>query len=131
METGSIIVFTCNWDAYSGLETAGAKRHSYQPEIIPIKLMCLGRISTGIILKVFERGADGVFLIGCPKDECKYYFGNKHAKTIVAEAQELLTLLGYSSGRLKMDSIAAGEGDKFTEKVRDFAEGLSKISEGV
>ena len=131
METGNIIVFTCNWNAYSGLETAGSKRHSYSSEIVPIKLMCLGRLSTGIILKVFERGARGVLLLGCPKDECKYDFGSTHAENIVVETGELLGLLGYSSGQLKMDYIAAGEGEKFVEKVREFAERLNKVSESV
>jgi len=131
MGTGNIIVFTCNWNAYSGLETAGSKRHSYTSEIIPIKLMCLGRLSTGIILKVFERGARGVLLLGCPKDECKYDFGNRHAKNIVAETKELIGLLGYSSDRLTMDYIAAGEGEKFVEKVQDFADRLNRVTESV
>ena len=131
METGNIIVFTCNWNAYSGLETAGLKRHSYSSEIVPIKLMCLGRLSTGIILKVFERGARGVLLLGCPKDECRYDFGSKHAENIADETGELLGLLGYSSDQLKMDYIAAGEDEKFVEKVREFAERLNKVSESV
>ncbi len=131
METGNLIVFTCNWSAYSGLETAGAKHHTYQPDIMPVKLMCLGRLSTGIILKAFQHGARGVLLLGCPKDECKYDFGNRHAEMIVAEAKELLDLLGYTSNRLKMDAINAGEGEKFVKMVREFAVNLDKAPEGV
>ncbi len=61
-----VVVFTCNWSAYSGLESAGSEPRCYSPVIRPIKVICLGRLSPGLILKTFEKGADGVLLLGCP-----------------------------------------------------------------
>jgi peptidyl-dipeptidase Dcp len=56
MSEPKVIVFTCNWNAYSGLETAGFERRPYPASVRPLKVQCLGRLSPGIILKAFEKG---------------------------------------------------------------------------
>jgi len=119
-----IVVFTCNWNAYSGLETAGAERREYAAAVRPLKVMCLGRLSAGIILKAFEKGADGVLLLGCPPGECHYEFGNRRAEEVFAEAEEMAALLGLRDEQLQLDWVAAGEGEAFVEKVRAFVEKL-------
>ncbi len=120
MQHKKLIVFTCNWNAYHALETAGTVRLSYAPQVIPIRLTCIGRISTGIILKAFEQGAMGVLLLGCPKNDCHYDTGIRLAEKVVIEAQKILDLLGYSDDRLKLDHLKAGEGEAFAEKVSAF-----------
>ena len=120
-----VIVFTCNWNAYSGLETAGVQRLSYSPVINPLKVMCLGQLSPGIILKAFEKGADGVLLLGCPPGECHFEFGNRRAEEVFEEAKGLVELLGYRDEQLKLDWIAAGDGKTFVEVVENFVDGLN------
>jgi F420-non-reducing hydrogenase iron-sulfur subunit len=120
-----IVVFTCNWNAYSGLETAGAEHLSYSSASRPLKVMCLGRLSPGIILKAFEKGADGVLLLGCPPGECHYEFGNRRTEEVFAEAKGMAALLGYRDEQLKLGWVAAGEGETFAEKVRGFVAGLN------
>ena len=120
-----VIVFTCNWNAYSGLETAGIERLSYSPGIHPLKVMCLGQLSPGIILKAFEKGAAGVLLLGCPPGECHFNFGNRRAEEVFEEARGLVTLLGYREEQLQLDWVGAGEGKVFVEKVEDFLAALN------
>jgi coenzyme F420-reducing hydrogenase delta subunit len=120
-----VIVFTCNWNAYSGLETAGVEHLSYSPSVHPLKVMCLGQISPGIILKAFEKGAEGVLLLGCPVGECHFEFGNRRAEEIFAEAKGLVELLGYREEQLKLDWIMAGDGEGFVEIVQRFVNGLN------
>ncbi len=126
MENKKLIVFICNWDAYHGLETAGAEQLSYDPRVIPIRLTCMGRISTGIILKAFEQGAMGVLLLGCPKDDCRYDSGIRFAEKVVVETKKILNLLGYAEDRLRLDHLKTGEGKAFTEKVSEFMRRLGK-----
>lgn len=120
-----VIVFTCNWHAYSGLETAGVERLPYSPTVHPLKVMCLGQLSPGIILKAFEKGADGVLLLGCPPGECHFEFGNRRAEEVFEEAKGLIALLGYREEQFKLDWIGAGEGKAFVEKVEAFMAGLN------
>ncbi len=120
-----VVVFTCNWNAYSGLETAGEQHLSYATAIRPLKVMCLGRLNPGIILKAFEKGADGVLLLGCPPGECHYEFGNRRAEEVFSEARQMATLLGYGDEQLQLDWVAAGEGEAFAQKVQTFVAGLN------
>lgn len=120
-----VIVFTCNWNAYCGLETAGVEHLSYSPAVHPLKVMCLGQISPGIILKAFEKGADGVLLLGCPAGECHFEFGNRRAEEIFQEAKGLVELLGYREEQLKLDWVMAGDGHTFVDIVQNFVTGLN------
>jgi coenzyme F420-reducing hydrogenase delta subunit len=87
---------------------------------MPIRLPCLGRISTGIILKAFEQGAMGVLLLGCPEDACQYHSGIHLAQKVVREAKQILSLLGYSENRLRLDCLEAGAGKIFAAKIKAF-----------
>lgn len=129
MKDPKVIVFTCNWNAYSGLETAGVAGESYPPSVHPIKVMCLGRLHPGLILQAFEKGADGVLLLGCPPGECHYEFGNQRAEEVVREAQAMVRLLGYGEEQLKLEWVAAGEGQALAGTVRAFVAGLNGVRE--
>lgn len=125
MTNPKVIVFTCNWNAYSGMEAAGVKRLSYPPSVYPIKVMCLGQISPGVILKAFEKGAGGVLLLGCPTGMCHFEFGNRRVEVVFNEAKGLASVLGYRDEQLKLDWVAAGEGEDFVQKVKHFVAGLN------
>ena len=120
-----VILFTCNWSAYSGLEAAGVERLLYSPIVHPLKVMCLGQLSPGIILKAFEKGADGVLLLGCPPDECHFEFGNRRAEEVFEEAQGLISLLGYRAEQLVLDWVGVGDGKAFVRKIELFLAGLN------
>lgn len=126
MEKPRVVVFTCNWNPYSGMEAAGAGHECYSAAIRPIRLMCLGRLNTGTILKAFEKGADGVLMLGCPPGECHYEFGNDRAQEVYEQAKQLARMLGLRDGQLQLDWIAAGEGDTFAAKVEAFLAGLDQ-----
>ena len=125
MKNPKVLVFTCNWNAYSGLEEAGSQHLAYSPAIVPLRVECLGQLSAGIILKSFEMGAEGVLMLGCPPGECHFEFGNKRAEETFAEARMLIDLLGYREEQFKLDWVAAGEANSFVDKVQCFIAGLN------
>jgi coenzyme F420-reducing hydrogenase delta subunit/ferredoxin len=120
------VVFTCNWSAYLGLEAAGRHHTTYAPWVYPIKVMCMGRLSPGIILKTFNLGAEGVLLLGCPPDECHYEFGSQRAKDTFDLTRKLMQLLGYSDKCLVMDWVAAGDEKSWVTKLQTFVDGLNE-----
>lgn len=120
-----VLVLTCNWNPYSGMETAGVQRLSYSARVYPLRVMCLGRIRPGIILKAFERGASGVLLLGCPQDECHYEFGGRRAEETLAVARDLVRTLGYPDQALKLERLAAGDGKAWVNKIQTFVTGLN------
>ena len=120
-----VVVFTCNWSAYSGLEAAGKNREQYPETVFPIRVECLGRLHPGIILKAFQRGAAGVLMLGCPPDECNFDFGFRKAEEVYTQSRDLILTLGFHDSQLKLDSVAAGDGKTFSEKVIGFIRGIN------
>ena len=115
-----IIVFTCNWNAYTGLEIAGTNKRAYTAALRPIRVMCLGRLRSGHILKAFEKGAQGVLLIGCTAGECHYDTDPALIEGIYNEARNLLRLLGFRKKQLHLDWMEAGDDNRFMEIVQVF-----------
>jgi len=122
-----VIVFTCNRGGYSGLEAAARQQCAYPPEVYPIRVMCLGRISPGVIMRAFELGAAGVLLLGCPPEECHYGFGNRRAEENFGIARDLVRLLGYPRRSLQMDAVTMADGSAWAKKVRNFVDGLNSV----
>ncbi len=120
-----VLVFTCNWNPYSGMEAAGIEGLSYSARIYPLRVMCLGRLRPGILLKAFERGARGVLLLGCPPDECHYEFGGRRAEETFGVSRDLVRAMGYSDQWLKMDRVAAGDSKAWVDKIQTFVAGLN------
>jgi F420-non-reducing hydrogenase iron-sulfur subunit len=124
-----VIIFTCNWNAHQSLQEAGKQRLSYPPGVRPLKVDCLGQLGSSVILKAFEKGADGVMLIGCSPEECHYEFGSRRAAELFQEVRKLASLLGFREEQLEFHQVHAGEGERLIEAVRAFVDRLSARSE--
>lgn len=122
-----IIGFVCNWGAYSALEMAGVERHKYSPNVSFIRLMCLGRVHPGLILKSFELGADGILLLGCPSGNCHYEFGVDRTKDSMESTHQLLDILGLGARRLRLVEAPAGEGDFLAHEINRFERRIRKL----
>ncbi len=119
--------FICNWGAYSALDMAGINKQKYAPNVNFIRLMCLGRIHAGLILKAFELGADGVLLLGCPSGSCYYGFGIDRAKEILPPIKKMLNLLGLGSKRLHLSEVPAGDGEFVAREINSFERRIKKL----
>lgn len=115
-----IVGFVCNWGAYSALEAAGINRISYASNVRLMRVMCLGRVNTGLLLKAFEMGADGVVLLGCYSGTCHYKFGIDQTKGSVAETKKMLNLLGMGSKRVHLVEVPVGDGEFLARRVDAF-----------
>ena len=124
-----VILFTCNWHAYSSLEAVSREGLSYSTAVVPIRLSCLGRISPGIILKAFEGGAAGVLLLGCPENQCRYETGNLEAYKVFEETRSLLKLLGHNENRLDYKLLPAESGEEYLDTLNHFMDGLQNSRE--
>jgi F420-non-reducing hydrogenase iron-sulfur subunit len=113
-----VVIFTCNWNAHQSLQAAGREHLHYPAGARPLKVDCLGQIGSSLILKAFEKGADGVMLVGCSPEECHYEFGSRRAAELFQRVRELASLLGIGEERLQFHQVHAGEGEALIEKVR-------------
>jgi F420-non-reducing hydrogenase iron-sulfur subunit len=121
-----VVIFTCNWNAHESLQEAGKQRLALPAGARPLKVDCLGQVGSSTILKAFEKGADGVMLIGCSPEECHYEFGSRRAAELFEEVRKLAGLLGFQEDRLQFHQVHTGEGAALVEKVRAFVEQVAK-----
>ncbi|NWF91807.1 MAG: hydrogenase iron-sulfur subunit [Syntrophaceae bacterium] len=117
-----ILSFLCNWCAYAGADLAGISRFQYPPNTRVIRVMCSGRVDPAFIPKAFLAGYDGVLVLGCHPGDCHYLTGNLQAEKKMGLTRKLLDMAGIESERLLLDWVSAGEGERFSQVVRQFIE---------
>jgi len=92
-----------------------------------IRVMCIGRINQALILKAFEYGADGVILLECRDEDCRYGPGPKVGHENVERVRRLLSLLGIDQHRLVEVSFGAHEKVEFVQAIEAFVNTIERI----
>jgi coenzyme F420-reducing hydrogenase delta subunit len=122
-----IVGFLCNWCSYAGADLAGVSRFQYPTNIRIIRVMCSGRIDPYIVLEAFSQGVDGVFIGGCHPGDCHYLEGNYQAERKIKMTKQLVKTAGIEPERLRMEWVAASEGEQFANLMREFPEQIKKL----
>jgi F420-non-reducing hydrogenase iron-sulfur subunit len=81
-----ITAFMCIYCADMAADTAGALRIQYPANVKLVKMPCTGKTDIQYILNAFEKGADGVYVVGCPVGNCHHVRGNERASIRVESA---------------------------------------------
>ncbi len=122
-----VIGFLCHWCSYAAADMAGSLRLQYPTNLRNIRVLCAGRVSPSFVLEALRRGADGVLVAGCRLGECHYTIGNYCALQRMNVLGKLLVDLGFDERRLRVEWLAASEGEKFAGIVKDFVGQLKEI----
>ena len=85
-----ILGFCCDSCAYAAADLAGSMRLQYPHTIRIIKVPCTGKVDLIHLLRSFEKGADGVYVVGCMEGDCRFDKGNLRARKRVEQAQQIL-----------------------------------------
>jgi len=122
-----ITVFTCIYCGYMSADTAGALRLQYPANIKLVRLPCTGKTDVGYILRAFEEGADGVYIVGCPIGNCHHVRGNERGKARVERAKKLLDEIGLGGERLEMFFVSGGMGATFARYAEEMTERIRAL----
>ena len=122
-----IIGFLCNWCSYTGADLAGVSRIKSAPNVRIIRTMCSGRVDPAFILKAFQRGADGVVVMGCHLGDCHYQEGNYKTIRRLPFLRRLIKEFGIDPRRLRLEWVSASEGDKFAKIVNEMTEEIRQL----
>lgn len=112
----------CNWSPFACLNAAGMAQLEMPSDYSFIRVMCIGRINQALILRAFEHGADGVILLECKDEDCRYGPGPEVGHSNVEKVRKLLHLLGIGQSRLVERSFAAHETKELVQALWDFSE---------
>ena len=102
-------------------------RLNYPAHVRIIRVPCTGKVDILHILRAFEKGADGVYLVGCMEGSCFYEQGNFKARKRVEQARRLLEQVGTGGERVQMYNLTSGEAPKFAQFAREMTERIRAL----
>jgi coenzyme F420-reducing hydrogenase delta subunit len=124
---GPVLAFFCNWAPYRCLMDLGKSGRSLPPPIRPIKVMCSGRLDPSIILYAFEKGAEGVMVIGCKDKECRYGPGPQQTEKMAERMAGLMGVLGLEPERFSTRNYAPPDTDRLFADMNSFVSSISQL----
>jgi coenzyme F420-reducing hydrogenase delta subunit len=122
-----ITAFMCIYCGYMAADTASALRIKYPANVKLVKLPCTGKTDPRYILKAFEDGADGVYIIACPKGNCHHVRGNERGELRVERTKELLETVGLGRDRLNMYFLSGGQGKSFADAAQEMTDRIREL----
>ncbi len=85
-------------------------RLEYPSNVKIIRVPCSGKVDVIHLLRTFQKGADGAYVVGCLEGTCHYDDGNFRARERVAYVRKLLEEIGLEGDRVRMYNLSSGEG---------------------
>ena len=102
-------------------------RLSYPSNIKIIKVPCTGKVDIIHLLKSFEKGADGVYVLGCLEGACQFNNGNIRARKRVEKAQQILETVGIGGQRVQMYNLSSSEAPLFARIATEMTEKIIEM----
>ncbi len=127
MNEPTIVSFLCNWCSYEGADKAGGARLNYPANVRIVRVMCSGRVDPELVIQALKEGASGVLILGCHPGDCHYKTGNYKALRRAHLLKNTLKQLGIEEERVRLDWVAAGEGERFAKVANEMAETVKNL----
>ncbi len=102
-------------------------RLQYPSNIKIILLPCTGKVDLIHLLKAFEKGADGVYVVGCLEGDCHFNSGNIRARKRVEQAQKILESVGVGGETVQMYNLSSSEAPRFVQVAKEMTEKIMAL----
>jgi coenzyme F420-reducing hydrogenase delta subunit len=102
-------------------------RLKYPVNVKIIRVPCTGKVDLLHILRAFEKGADGVYAVGCMEGDCHFTSGNLRARKRIAEARKILDEIGVGGERAEMFNLSSSEGPLFARIAEEMTEKIRRL----
>ena len=122
-----VVGFRCRYCAYLEAGSGEATPMQLPANIGMIDVPCAGRIDSSYLLKAFESGADGVFVVGCLDGNCRYNEGDRRAKERVQHVKGLLDAIGLSGERLEIFSLTSATNGLLAQVAMEMLERVREL----
>lgn len=127
--TPDIRVFSCHYTSQQGCAEGGTELQKLGfPENVKVnRVPCTGKLQVVTLLKAFEDGADGVYVVGCPTDTCHNVKGSLRAAKRVEAVKNAMSELGVEAERVEMFHLQRGLHPEFVSAARAMNERIMKM----
>jgi coenzyme F420-reducing hydrogenase delta subunit len=127
--TPNIQVFCCHYTSQQAIAEGkeGLKQDGMPENVTLNRLVCGGKLQVSTLLKAFEDGADGVYFVGCPPDECHNVKGSLRAAKKVAAVRQALIELSVEPERVEMFHMERGFHPEFVQAAQEMNKRITAI----
>ncbi len=118
-----VVCFSCDfgWGYVSGHDALASQMDNWVP------VTCSAKVDTTYVFEAFEKGADGVLILGCPEGRCHFEDGNFRTEKKVYLLQKVLETFGIEKERLRMVLSNNPGGEKIPELIDEMKQVLVKL----
>jgi F420-non-reducing hydrogenase iron-sulfur subunit len=102
-------------------------RLDYPHNVKIIRMPCTGKVDVMHLLGAIQKGADGVYCVGCLEGTCHYNEGNLRARERVNHVRMLLDEIGIKGDRVRMYNLSSGEGPTFAAYAKEMTEHIKAL----
>lgn len=127
--TPDIRLFSCHYTSQQSCSHEGKELQELGfPENVRLhRVPCTGKLEVITLLKAFEDGADGVYIVGCPADGCHNVKGSKRAAKRVETVRQALNELDVEADRIRMYHLERGLHPEFIAAAEEMNEVIEKM----
>lgn len=127
--TPDIQVFSCHYTSQQSCADGGKELQKLDfPENVTLnRVPCTGKLQEVTLLKAFENGADGVYVVGCPTDTCHNVKGSQRAAKRVEAIKNAMSELGVEADRVEMYHMERGLHPEFVDAAKEMNERILKL----
>ena len=118
-EAPVIVAFLCT-------HHAGVHGFGNLENVRTVPVHCTSRVDVLDMLKAFECGADGVAVVHCAEETCKYKDIHPRVRARVDRVKELLEMLNIGADRVEMLSASSTGDDPWSGAMTDFTEQIKQ-----
>jgi F420-non-reducing hydrogenase iron-sulfur subunit len=123
----NLTAFTCIYCGSMAADTAGALRLTYPANVKLFRFPCTGKVDVEHILKAFEEGADGVYIVACSIGNCHHVHGNVRATRRLDYARQLLEQVGIEGERVGIFYMSGSQAHAFANAARQMTERIHRL----
>ena len=125
----AIRVFSCHYASQQSCAEDGKELQKLNfPENDRLnRVTCTDKLQVVTLLKAFEDGADGVYVVGCPVDTCHNVKGSQRAAKRVEAVKDAMSELGVEANRVEMYHMERGLHPEFVDAAREMNDRIVKM----
>ncbi len=128
----AITLFSCHYTSQQSCAEDGKELEQlgFPDSINLVRVPCTGKLQMTTLLKAFEDGADGVYVVGCPADGCHNVKGSIRAAKRVDAVRAALEELGVEGERVQMYHLPRGLHPEFVAKAKEMDSRIRNLGQG-
>jgi len=112
-----LLLLHCAESGKKALQKMTQLGYKLSEDVRTFELPCTGRVNDVLLMETLQDGFDGVVVVACHKENCKYLDGNLRAEKRVNHVKKILVDAGIDQKYVEIIFVAPDEGSKLSQRI--------------